>query len=93
VVYFVEKENDVKRIISLAVMLLAFVMTAGCGGSAEVTPDESLVPTVDQAEIDAEIRRGMEIGGATDTGETFLGSGGDTGGGDTGGDATDGGGN
>jgi len=53
----------VKRFISAAVVLLAIVSTVGCGGVSEKAPDESLVPEVDQAEIQRNIEEGMKKGG------------------------------
>ena len=69
-----------RRFISAAVMLSALVLTVGCGGVKEVAPDESLVPEVDQAEIERQIQEGMKMGGQT---EEFTPGGGAATGGDT----------
>ena len=52
-----------KRAISATVMLFALVLTVGCGGVKEKAPDASLVPEVDQAEIQRNIEAGMKMGG------------------------------
>ncbi len=55
-----------KRIISASVVLLGLALTVGCGGVKEKAPDESLVPEVDQAEIQRQIEEGMKKGGNTE---------------------------
>ena len=51
------------RRIYFAATLCSLALALGCTGSAEVKPDESLTPQVDQAEIERNIREGMQQGG------------------------------
>lgn len=44
-------------------MLLALGLTVGCGGGAEIKPDASKTPQVDQAEVQKQIDEGMKQGG------------------------------
>ncbi len=72
-----------RRAISfVAIALFSLVITVGCGGVKEKAPDESLVPVIDQEELNRQIQEGMKKGGQS---ESFPGAGGaaPAGGGDT----------